>query len=183
MALADGNDMVAGSQSLSIVLPAHNEACGLKRLLPDLVRLYPEAEILVVDDGSTDDTAQVCRTEGVRVVSHPYSLGNGAAIKTGTRNARGNIVVFMDADGQHDPGDIDRLLEKLEQGFEMVVGARLPESHASGARRWANSLYNRLASVMTGYRIDDLTCGFRAVRARHFRKFLYLLPNRSKSVV
>lgn len=164
-------------ERVSIVLPARNEATGLRGLLPDLMRLHPSAEVIVIDDGSTDDTAAVARAHGARVVSHPYSIGNGAAIKTGARAAASELLVFLDADGQHDPADIGRLLEKLQQGFEMAVGARLPETHASAPRRWANALYNRLASVMTGYRIEDLTSGFRAVRARHFRKFLYLLPN------
>ena len=165
------------SEGLSIVLPAKDEADGLKRLLPALQRQLPGAEILVVDDGSTDATVDVCRTENVRVLRHPYSMGNGAAIKTGARHAANGIVVFMDADGQHAPEDIPRLLEKLAEGYEMVVGARRPGSHASLARRGANFFYNKLASAMTGHRIEDLTSGFRAVRIRHFRKFLYLLPN------
>ena len=164
-------------ESLSIVLPARNEAQGLARVLPELARYFPGAEILVVDDGSTDDTVKVCHAAGVHVVSHPYCLGNGAAIKSGARNAHGDLLIFMDADGQHDPADVGRLLEKLQQGYEMAVGARVAETHASSARRVANMLYNRLASIMTGYQIEDLTSGFRAVRARHFRKFLYLLPN------
>ena len=146
-------------------------------MLPELARYFPGAEILVVDDGSTDDTVKVCHAAGVHVVSHPYCLGNGAAIKSGARNAHGDLLIFMDADGQHDPADVGRLLEKLQQGYEMAVGARVAETHASSARRVANMLYNRLASIMTGYQIEDLTSGFRAVRARHFRKFLYLLPN------
>ena len=164
-------------ESLSIVLPARNEAQGLARVLPELARYFPGAEILVVDDGSTDDTVKVCHAAGVHVVSHPYCLGNGAAIKSGARHAHGDLLIFMDADGQHDPADVGRLLEKLQQGYEMAVGARVAETHASSARRVANMLYNRLASIMTGYQIEDLTSGFRAVRARHFRKFLYLLPN------
>ena len=164
-------------ERLSIVLPARNEAAGLGHVLPVLVARHPEAEILVVDDGSTDATVAVCKAQGVRVVSHPYSIGNGAAIKTGTRHAQGDIVVFMDADGQHDPADVARLLAKLDEGYEMVVGARQADTHASLGRRFANQSYNRLASWMTGYRIEDLTSGLRAVRLRHFRKFLYLLPN------
>lgn len=164
-------------ERLSIVLPARNEAAGLYRILPALAALHPEAEILVVDDGSSDDTVAVCKDHGVRVVSHPYSIGNGAAIKTGTRHAQGDNVVFMDADGQHDPADVARMLAKLGEGYEMVVGARQADSHASPWRRFANHFYNRLASWMTGYRIEDLTSGLRAVRIRHFRKFLYLLPN------
>jgi glycosyltransferase involved in cell wall biosynthesis len=162
---------------ISIVLPAKNEAENLEALLPRLLQAYGDQEIIVVNDGSTDSTLEVCQRHGVRVVSHPYSMGNGAAIKSGARAATGEILVFMDADGQHDPADIERLLARFEEGYEMVVGARQVDTHASGGRRLANYFYNRLASVMTGYRIDDLTSGFRAARARHFRKFLYLLPN------
>jgi glycosyltransferase involved in cell wall biosynthesis len=161
----------------SIVLPAKNEAAGLSKLLPVLKQQYPKAEILVVDDGSTDQTLTICERQNVKVVSHPYSIGNGAAVKTGARNANSDIIVFMDADGQHDPCDIPALLDKMDEGYEMVVGARRAHTHASWFRLFANGFYNRLASCMTGYKIEDLTSGFRAVRARHFRKFLYLLPN------
>jgi glycosyltransferase involved in cell wall biosynthesis len=105
-------------------------------------------------------------------------MGNGAAIKTGARNATGSILVFMDADGQHTPADITRLLDKFDEGYDMVVGARHLDSHASLARRIGNTIYNKLASWMTGYPIEDLTSGFRAARSRHFKKFLYLLPNK-----
>ena len=164
-------------ETVSIVLPAHNEGPSLAVLLPKVRRQFPQAEILVVDDGSTDDTAAVAEQSGAFVVRHPRCLGNGAAIKTGARKAKGEVLVFMDADGQHDPADIPRLLEKIEEGHYLVVGARSSASQASLGRRMANGFYNRLASVMTGYRILDLTSGFRAVRARRFRKFLYLLPN------
>jgi glycosyltransferase involved in cell wall biosynthesis len=162
----------------SIILPAKNEAESLKTLLPELCSNFPDAEIIVVNDGSTDDTAGVCTQNGVKVVSHAYSMGNGAAIKTGTRNAEGNILVFMDADGQHSPDDINKLIDKINDGYDMVVGARQLDSHASLTRRIGNTIYNRLASWMTGYPIEDLTSGFRAARARHFQKFLYLLPNK-----
>lgn len=165
------------NERLSVILPAKNEAGNLPPLLNQLATQFPAAEILVVDDGSADATVQVCREHGVQIVRHPYSLGNGAAIKTGVRHAVGEVLVFMDADGQHDPADIPRLLAKLDEGYEMVVGARQADTHASLGRRLANYGYNRLASWMTGYDIRDLTSGFRAVRARHFRKFLYLLPN------
>ncbi|MGE3600666.1 MAG: glycosyltransferase family 2 protein [Dehalococcoidia bacterium] len=119
----------------------------------------------------------MCARHGVVRLRHPYSMGNGAAVKSGARRASGDVIVFMDADGQHDPGDIGRLLAQLEEGFEMVVGAREWDTHASLGRRIANRIYNGFASYMTGNRIDDLTSGFRAARARHFKRFLYLLPN------
>jgi glycosyltransferase involved in cell wall biosynthesis len=164
-------------ESISIILPAKNEAQGLSALLPRLRSACPDAEIIVVDDGSTDGTREVCERHGVTCLVHPYSMGNGAAIKSGARKASGDILVFMDADGQHDPGDIPALLDKLNDGFEMAVGARATDNHASLARRIGNWIYNRLASYMTQKPIDDLTSGFRAARARHFRRFLYLLPN------
>ena len=165
------------SGSVSIVIPAKNEAQGLTALLPALQQLQIQSEIVVVDDGSIDDTANVCRKQGVKLVSHPYSMGNGAAVKTGARVASGDILVFMDADGQHDPADIPKLVTKLGQGFDMVVGARNSRTHANVSRWGANALYNKLASWMVNQQIDDLTSGFRAVRAEKFREFLYLLPN------
>ncbi len=163
--------------TVSLIVPARNEAEGLPELLLAIEAAVPEAEVIVVNDGSTDGTADVCRKHSLRLISHPCSMGNGAAVKTGARMASGEILVFMDADGQHDPEDIQSLLEKMADGYEMVVGARRPDTHASVGRRIANSFYNRLASWMTGHDIEDLTSGFRAARARHFRKFLYLLPN------
>lgn len=162
---------------LSIILPAKNEAEGLKRTLPALRAAYPSAEIIVVNDGSTDQTADVAREFGVSVLSSPYSMGNGAAIKRGARAAQGKTLVFMDADGQHSADHIGQLLAKLEEGYDMVVGARDSGGQANLHRGLANAFYNRLASHMTGHKVDDLTSGFRAVRAERFREFLHLLPN------
>lgn len=162
---------------ISIVLPARNEAEGLAGVLTKLREVCAGAEIIVVNDGSTDDTAKVAEQAGAKVVNHPYSKGNGAAIKAGVRAASGEMIVFMDADGQHDPADIPRLLARLDEGYDMVVGARQSGSQASAARGVANACYNRLASYMTGHCVQDLTSGFRAVRANKFREFLYLLPN------
>jgi glycosyltransferase involved in cell wall biosynthesis len=162
---------------LSIVLPAKNEAPALAALLPRLRAAHPEAEIIVVDDGSTDDTRSICRSSGVECLSAPYSMGNGAAIKRGARAATGDILVFMDGDGQHDPADIRRLLDQLDRGYDMVVGARDWGSQAGVGRGLANTLYNWLATKMTGHPVLDLTSGFRAVRADKFREFIHLLPN------
>lgn len=163
--------------SISVVLPAKNEAQNIAVVLRRLKYLLPDAEIIVVNDGSTDNTAKLAAKAGAKVISHPYSQGNGASIKTGARNAGGEILVFMDADGQHDPEDIPALLAKLDAGYDMAVGARHARTHASWLRRFANAFYNKLASLMTGYRIEDLTSGFRAVKADKFRRYLYLLPN------
>ncbi|GAB3753603.1 glycosyltransferase family 2 protein [Lysobacter olei] len=162
---------------LSIVLPAKNEAEGLAGTLPALVSLFPEAEIIVVDDGSTDETAAVAHAAGVRVLSSPYAMGNGAAIKRGARAAGGDVIVFMDADGQHDPAFIPQLLRQIEAGYDMAVGARDGSGQANFHRGLANYAYNTLATWMTGHKIPDLTSGFRAVRAERFREFLHLLPN------
>ena len=162
---------------ISIVLPAKNESAAIGQTLQKLRMQCASAEIIVVNDGSSDDTASVASAAGARVLHHPYSKGNGAAIKTGARAATGEVIVFMDADGQHNPADIPRLLDTLQQGYDMVVGARQKGSQASVGRGLANGFYNRLASWMTGHNVEDLTSGFRAVRADKFREFLYLLPN------
>ncbi|HEX7325149.1 MAG TPA: glycosyltransferase family 2 protein [Rhodanobacteraceae bacterium] len=162
---------------LSIILPAKNEAAALADLLPKLRAAQPDAEIIVSDDGSTDATADLCRQQGVKRVSTPYSMGNGAAVKRGARAATGDVLVCMDADGQHDPADVARLLAKLDEGYDMVVGARGWGDQAGVGRGLANGFYNWLASRMTGHPIHDLTSGFRAARASKFREFLHLYPN------
>jgi glycosyltransferase involved in cell wall biosynthesis len=162
--------------TLSVVIPARNESIGLMQIVPALCRLLPDAEIIVVDDGSTDDTILICKSYEVKVISHTYPKGNGASIKTGARAATGDVLIFMDADGQHKPEDIPLLLEKFQQGYDMVVGARQSGSQVAH-RAAANGFYNKLASWMVGHTVQDLTSGFRVVKADKFRKFLYLLPN------
>ncbi len=163
--------------SVSVVIPAKNEAAGLSKVLPELMAISGVCEVIVVDDGSEDETAEVSHSHGARVIRSPYSKGNGASIKAGARAAIGEVIVFMDADGQHDPRDIPRLLEEYYSGYDMVVGARSGSSQASMGRWAANSIYNRLATWMVGQKVFDLTSGFRVVNAHKFREFIHLLPN------
>lgn len=165
------------STAVTVILPARNEAHTIGDVVSRIVLVVPRAEVIVVNDGSSDRTAEIAAEAGATVISHRLGLGNGAAIKTGARAARGEWLVFLDGDGQHDPADIPRLLERLAEGYDMAVGERDAASQAGIARRLANGLYNRLATYMTGQRIGDLTSGFRAARANRFREFLYLLPN------
>jgi glycosyltransferase involved in cell wall biosynthesis len=162
---------------ISVVIPARNEAASLRDLLPRLITLMGDAEVLVVDDGSADGTLDLCNELKVRCLRHPYPKGNGAAIKSGARAALGDVLVFMDADGQHQPEDIPRLLDQFNEGYDMVVGARQSGSQAGLHRAAANDIFSRFASWMVMQPIADLTSGFRVVRASRFRQFLYLLPN------
>jgi len=164
-------------KSLSIVIPAKNESGAIANAVAGAKARFPEAEVIVVDDGSTDDTASVAESAGAKVVRHPESLGNGAAIKSGARAAGGEILAFMDGDGQHDAAEFDALLARLDDGFAMAIGARESESHANIGRLYANGIYNVVASWLTGRRIPDLTSGFRVARAELFKQFLHLLPN------
>jgi glycosyltransferase involved in cell wall biosynthesis len=163
---------------VSIVIPAKNESSSIGGVLERLLGHHPECEIVVVDDGSSDGTGDIAAAAGARVVTQPYSKGNGAAIKRGALAATGDVLVFMDADGQHDPADVERLLYKHEEDYDLVVGARSGLGSQASILRWgANGFYSRLASWMVGQRIEDLTSGFRVVNRRKFLSFLYLLPN------
>lgn len=163
--------------SLSIVIPAKNESGAIGTVVTTALEQFPDAEVIVVDDGSTDDTAKVAADAGAKVVSHPESLGNGAAVKSGARAATGDRIAFMDGDGQHDARELVPLIKRLDEGFEMAIGARNTGSHANVGRLFANGLYNGIASIMSGRKILDLTSGFRVARAEKFKQFLYLLPN------
>lgn len=162
---------------ISVVIPARNEEKSLSIFIPRVRELLPSAEIIIVNDGSIDGTISVCSKLDVILISHRYAKGNGAAIKTGARAAKGDVLIFMDADGQHQPEDIFVLLEKFAEGYDMVVGARQSGSHAGAHRAVANDLFSRFASWMVMQNIEDLTSGFRIVKADKFRKFIYLLPN------
>lgn len=163
--------------SLSIIIPAKNETEAIGEVVAIARQAYPDAQIIVVDDGSDDDTAAVAERAGATIVRHPESLGNGAAIKSGARAASGEILAFMDGDGQHDARQFESLLQKLEEGYDMAIGARDTGSHANVGRFFANGVYNWLASIISGRPIPDLTSGFRVTRAELFKDFLYMLPN------
>lgn len=162
--------------NVTIIIPAFNEELIIGVLVSEIKKQYPEHELIVVNDGSGDNTAQVARDAGARVISHPYNIGNGAAIKTGIRAASGDILVFMDGDGQHDPQDITRLLDHFPE-YDMVVGERSVSDQASIFRAFGNSVYNKLASYVAKFPVLDLTSGFRAVKSHIARNFLYMLPN------
>ena len=164
--------------SISIVVPAKDEADNLRRWLPELVKWGGYDELIVVDDGSKDKTAEVAKSHGAKVLSHKVSLGNGASIKHGAREASSDVIVFMDGDGQHQPQDIPRLLEVMvSQNADMIVGSRDRKGQANLGRSIANRFYNWFASLVTGHKVCDLTSGFRVVKASKFKAFLSLLPN------
>lgn len=163
-------------KKVTVVIPAYNEEKVIGKVLKRIGELYPDFEVLVVNDGSTDETAKVAIKEGAYVYSLPYNIGNGAAVKTGIRYASGDIIVLMDGDGQHKPEDIERLLEFMPE-YDMVVGARTRGSKRRRHRNLANWVYNILASYVTGFKIEDLTSGFRAIKREVVSKFLYLFPN------
>jgi glycosyltransferase involved in cell wall biosynthesis len=164
------------NDKITIILPAYNEELAIGDTIKKIKELHPDFEILVVDDGSTDNTVKIAMDDGANIWPHPYNMGNGASIKTGLRCAKGDWVVMLDADGQHDPADIARLLEHKDN-YDMVIGARSKEAHSATHRKLANWFYNCFASYVTKVKIEDLTSGFRLVRRDVAQKFIYLLPN------
>lgn len=186
-----GTDSLAGSQkrilfedfenaSVSLVIPAYNEAESIEALLEKAIEIMKALgrpwEIIVVDDGSSDKTLEVIKDKQVKIIAHPYNIGNGAAIKTGIRHANCEIVVIMDADGQHNPENIPRLIAAIGP-YDMVVGARTHGFSHNKHRTMANHCYNLLATYVTHFAIKDLTSGFRAIKSEVLRRFTYLLPN------
>ncbi len=161
---------------VSVILPTYNEAATIGDLVLKIKNLYPDFEVVVINDGSTDNTDEVAENAGAHVYSHPYNIGNGAAIKSGIRVASGDVLVFMDADNQHDPADIAGFLKYMPD-YDMVVGARSIKGQASVGRAIGNKVYNWLASYVAKFYIQDLTSGFRAIKSNIAKSFLYLLPN------
>ncbi len=162
--------------SVTIIIPVLNEAETIGGVISKIRDLYPDFEIIVINDGSTDDTALIAEKAGAYVYSHPYTIGNGAAIKSGIRLSSSDILVFMDGDGQHDPKDIKNLLQHLPK-FDMVVGERATRGQASFGRALGNRIYNWIASYVANFPIKDLTSGFRAVKSHIAKDFLYMIPN------
>ena len=158
------------------MIPAYHEAGAIAGVVAALAASGPWHEIIVVDDGSTDDTAARAQAAGAVVVRHPYNKGNGAAVKSGIRKATGDVVLIVDGDGQHRPADAARLVSGIGE-YELVVGARSAATQATLMRRFGNHLLNRLASYLTERNIPDLTSGFRAARRDCLLEFLHLLPN------
>jgi glycosyltransferase involved in cell wall biosynthesis len=167
---------VAEPSSVSIVIPAYNEADVIGDVVASLAAAAPWREIIVVDDGSRDDTGARAVAGGACVVTHPYNKGNGAAVKSGIRKAAGDFVLIIDGDGQHPPEDARRIAARLGE-YDLVVGSRSSSTQATAARRLGNGALNRLASYLTGRQIPDLTSGFRGARRECLREFLHLLPN------
>jgi len=165
-----------GKKSVSVIIPVYNETETVAGIIKEITGLYPEFEVIVINDGSTDETGARAKEAGALVYSHPYNIGNGAAIKSGIRIASGDILVFMDGDGQHDPKDLAAMIEFFPD-YDMVVGARPKGHQASLWRAAGNRMYNGFASYVAKFPIQDLTSGFRAVKAEIARSFLYLLPN------
>lgn len=162
--------------TLTFLIPAYNESESIGSVVTELKQIYPESEVIVVDDGSKDDTGKIAKDAGAQIIIHPYNIGNGAAVKAGIRAASRDYIVLMDADRQHNPGDVESLLQHLPR-YDMVVGARTKGGHASGAREMANLIFNRFGSYVAKFNIQDLTSGFRAIKTGVAKQFIYLLPN------
>ena len=167
---------MADASATSIIVPAYDEGAAVADVVEALRGCAPWKEILVIDDGSRDETSRWAQEAGARVIRHPYNKGNGAAVKTGLRHAAGEWILILDGDGQHSPDDAVRLIQWLGE-YDLVVGARSPASQATHIRRLGNDLLNALAGYLAERKIPDLTSGFRAARREYLMEFLHLLPN------
>ena len=161
---------------VTIIIPAHNEEEGIADVINGVKQLKEGYEIIVVDDGSTDNTYKLATDTGVKVIRHPYNKGYGAALKTGIRNAEADVVLFMDADGQHKPSDIQKLIQYIEE-YDMVVGARTKKSKVSLLRRPGKKILSITANYLAGMKIPDLNSGFRALKKDVAMEFMHILPN------
>jgi glycosyltransferase involved in cell wall biosynthesis len=161
---------------VTVIIPAYNEEQGLLKVISQLKSVNNGYEIVVVDDGSTDNTYNLAVGAGVKVIRHPYNKGYGAALKTGIRNANGDIVLLMDADGQHQPKDIENILSYIGE-YDMVVGARTKNSKVSLLRRPGKKILSIVANYLAGMKIPDLNSGFRAIKKNVAMEFMHILPN------
>lgn len=161
---------------VSIIIPVYNESETIKGVIEKIKEIDHDFEIIVINDGSTDKTGEILKELGVIVYNHPYNMGNGSSIKSGIRIASGDVLVFMDGDGQHNPEDIVKMIEHFPE-YDMVVGARSRKSQVSLFRGAGNRMLNWLAGYVAKFRVQDLTSGFRAVKAEIAHNLLYLLPN------
>ncbi len=165
--------------SVTVVIPAYNEEHGIATVVANIRAALPDAEVLVIDDASADATAEQARQAAAHVLRHPLNKGNGAAVKTGIRYAAGDVVLLMDADGQMDPRYIPAILGKLANGYDMVVGARTPDTQGDTLfRRLGNRALDGLGSYLVETQVQDLTSGYRAMRREVIMEFIHLLPNR-----
>jgi glycosyltransferase involved in cell wall biosynthesis len=167
---------MADPSQVSVVIPACNESGAIGDVVRELLASARWREIIVIDDGSEDDTSARAESAGARVIRHPYRKGNGAAVKSGIRAASGEYILILDGDGQHKPADAPNLTARLGE-YDLVVGARANSTQAGSTRRFGNGALNRLASFLTERQIPDLTSGFRAARTEYLREFIHLLPN------
>jgi glycosyltransferase involved in cell wall biosynthesis len=174
--LSDPERQVAEPPAVSVVVPAFNEAAAIGDVVAELRAAAPWHEVIVVDDGSTDETAVRARDAGAIVVQHPYNKGNGASVKTGIRRASGEYLLILDGDGQHKASDAVRVVSYLGD-YDLVVGARTPEGQATTVRHLGNRMLNWIAAYLSGRPIPDLTSGLRGARIAYLREFLHLLPN------
>lgn len=168
---------MAKTNKISVILPAHNEEKIIGKLVKEIKLSNSDFEIIVVDDGSSDNTYKAALDAGAVVVRHPYNIGNGAAIKSGVRVAAGDIIILMDADGQHHPSDITKMVAGID-GFDMVVGTRTDRCDVSLFRTFGNKVLIKVAEFLSGHKIPDLTSGFRVVKRERMLEFLHLFPNK-----